>query len=247
MDVLVLDDNEIERAGRELVLQRLGHRADARDWRTASAAGGSLPAPVDVVLAVLRRDLTDFDRWACLRRIDSLSQLVGPGGRVIALAADLRPASALARLRLAHHGVDELRSAADFPSGQLLDELVRSPGTGGLSTNVTVGRLSVGRRCDPDAVIAHVLAMAERNPAYVRAFEPGVPQNGCGLSRRQAHTLRVKVAILGDLHATAAWSGGPVRDLSLPRWSDMVDFVNRCRVYDPFDDHLVASEAWATA
>ncbi|MBX3312695.1 MAG: hypothetical protein KF906_00110 [Actinobacteria bacterium] len=238
VDVLVVDDNEIERAGRELVLRRHGHRVEAIDWATARTASTS----AEVVLAVVRRDPAAFDRWDRLRRAGGFRRLGRPGARVMALTSDPNPISPIARLRLVRAGADGIFTTGDLSTGVLLDAVVRVTRPRASAPRVVIGRVAVGRDCDPRAVVEHVLAKAATDPAYLRAFEPGTAQNASGLSRRRAHTLRVKVAALGDLTALTPASGGEPRDLSLPRWTDMVSFVNLCRVWSP-DDADVGFEA----
>ncbi len=84
--------------------------------------------------------------------------------------------------------------------------------------------------------MAQVQELISVDVSYLEAFEPGNRQNQSGLSRRRAHTLRVKVAEWGDLSSRAYRSrGGPTRDLSLPLWFEMVAFVNLCRGRDDLD------------
>lgn len=237
VDVLIVDDNEIERAGRELVLRRHGHRVRAIDW----AAAGTVATEAEVVLAVVRRDPTTFDRWQRLRSAGGFRHLGRPDARVMALTAD-PVLSPIARLRLARDGADGIFSTADMSTGVLLDAVVRVTRPTVSVPRPVIGQVAIGGDCDPVAVVEHVLAKAATDPAYLRAFEPGTAQNACGLSRRRAHTLRVKVAALGDLTALAPATGGPVRDLSLPRWSDMVSFVNQCRIWSPDDPEGSVSE-----
>lgn len=243
VDVLVVDDNEIERCGRELLLTRRGHRVEATDWAEVDSTSGTAA----VVLAVVRRDPTAFDRWHRLRRTDRLDQIGRAGARVVALTADPTPVAPLAMLRLRQAGASSVLVSSQVSSGDLLDALVRVELLDNSSQRSRLGRLIIGSRCNPGAVVEHVLTKAEGDDAYLRAFDPGVTQNGSGLSRRRAHTLRVKVSALGDIRPAMPCAGGPVRDLSLPRWSDMVDFVNACRLWDAADaggpEHLVLTGA----
>lgn len=240
VDVLVVDDNEIERAGRELVLRRHGHRVEAIDWSAARMP----PRRAEVVVAVVRRDLTSFDRWHRLRRAGGLHMLGRPGARVMALTSDPAPVSPIARWRLVRAGADGIFTTADLSTGVLLDAVVRVARPQASAPRAVIGRVAIGPNCHPRAVVEHILEKAATDPAYLRAFEPGTAQNACGLSRRRAHTLRVKVAALGDLTALTPATGGPPRDLSLPRWSDMVDFVNLCRLWEPYDAAPDPEVAW---
>lgn len=231
VDVLVVDDNEIERAGRAAVLRERGHRVRAVDWAGVEAG----EQEVDVVLVLVRRDVSAFDRWDRLRTIGRLDGLGGPSARVVALTEDATPVTPLARLRLLRAGAAEVHVAGQLATGALLDALVRVRVDCNRLDTGSIGRIEFGPRCDPSAVVDHVLTKAEEDEAYLRAFRPEVAQNQSGLTRRRAHTLRVRVANLGDLRSPAPCGGGPVRDLSLPRWNDMVRFVNLCRLWDPAD------------
>lgn len=233
VDVLVVDDDEIERAGRELVLDRRGHRVVGVGW-------GDLPAidhDAEVVLAVVRRDPSSFDRWDRVRAAGRLDELGRAGSRTIALTADPVPVSPIARLRLRRAGAAGVLTTASVSTGDLLDDLVRAEQLAVNPPGGSSGRVVIGPRCDPGSVVEHVLGKAAQDPAFADAFEPGLPRNQTGISRRRSHTLRVKVAELGDLRAVPPSSGGPVRDLSIPRWTDIVSFVNQCRVWDA-TDHL---------
>ena len=165
------------------------------------------------MLALVRRDVSAFDRWERLRSVGRLDGLGGPSARVVALTEDATPVTPLGRLRLLRAGATEVHVAGQLATGALLDALVRLRADRSELGAGRVGRIEFGPRCDPSAVVDHVLAKAEEDEAYVRAFHPEVAQNRSGLSRRRAHTLRVKVANLGDLRSPAPCGGGPVRDL----------------------------------
>lgn len=238
MDVLVIDDHEIERAGRELVLARRGHRVAAVGWADARSVTSEAP----VVLAVIRRDPTSFDRWERIRSAGPLHRFGAPDARHLVLLADALPLGPMAQLRLRRSGADAIIDGRTVTTGDHLHALVQ---TECIDTppplRLDDGRIRIGPRCDPEAVVAHVLAKGAVDGAFLQAFEPGTTQHQSGVTRRRAHTLRRKVAELGDLSAVPPASGGPVRDLSLPRWSDIVDFVNRCRGWDEADLALPAS------
>jgi hypothetical protein len=97
----------------------------------------------------------------------------------------------------------------------------------------------VGPEADPDAVVAWVLERAadpDGGQAYLDAFDPAHAQNTCGLSRRQARTLRVHLARAGRILPSASRSGGgPERDTSLPRWGEVVAVANLCRGFEPVE------------
>lgn len=240
VDVLILDDDEIERSGRELVLRRHGHRVTAVDWGHATRTDHD----AEVVLAVVRRDPTSFDRWDRVRLAGRLDQLGREGSRTLALTPEPLPVPPIARLRLLRAGVVGVLSTREVASGDLLDDLVRAEQLAVPPPTKLHGRVVVGPRCDPRAVVEHVLSKAAEDPAYLRAFEPGTNQNASGISRRRAITLRERIAEFGDLRAMPPSTGGPERDLSRPRWHDIVSFVNHCRVWDATDvSHPAAAVA----
>lgn len=239
VDVLVVDDNEIERAGRELVLGRRGHRVVAVDWTKARR----LESEADVVLAVVRRDTTTFDRWEALRAAGPLTRFGHGSAKRVALTVDTIAPSPMSHLRLRKAGADAVLASSQVDTGDLLDGLVRAvPVEPMRAWRLVVERVEVGTACDPRAVVSYVLEKAAADPVYLRAFEPGTPQNRSGVSRRRAHTLRRKVANLGDLRALTPMSGGPARDQSLPRWTDVVAFVNQCRGWHPTDEEPSSTE-----
>lgn len=239
VEVLLVDDNEIERVGREHVLRRRGHVVDAVDWASLRAKRSD----ADVVLAVVRRDTSKFDRWESLRLAGPMSRMGKSSAKRVALTVDTVPISPLSHLRLRRSGADAVLPASSVATGELLDDLVRNvPAEPPRPWRIAVERVEVGPNCDPRSVVAHVVEKAALDPSFLRAFEPGMLQNRCGLTRRRAHTLRVNVAKLGDLRALVPASGGPVRDQSLPRWSDMVAFVNQCRGWHQTDGEAPDSE-----
>lgn len=239
VDVVVVDDHEVERLGRELLLRRLGVDVVAGDWAQAPGLLGSTrPA---LATLVVRRDVSSWDRFRSLHAVGDLRRTLGGGSRLVAVAEPAVLGSPLVRLRLAAAGIDEALLSSELSTGDALAQLVSGALTGRPvdPTAAELDGLRVGRRSAPGVVVERVLQLAEQDPAYLRAFQAGYQQNDCGLTRRRAHTLRVKVAELGDLRTDPSrWSGGPVRDQSLPRWSEVVAFVNRCRGWHPDDDTL---------
>lgn len=240
VDVVVVDDHEVERLGRELLLRRLGVDVAAGDWAQATGLLGTTRPALAVL--VVRRDVSSWDRFRALHAAGDLRRTLGGSGhRLVAVADAAVLGSPLVRLRLAAAGIDEALLGSELATGDALAQLV-SGALAGRSVEPSAAELDglrVGRRSAPGVVVERVLQLAERDPAYLRAFQAGHQQNDCGLTRRRAHTLRVKVAELGDLRTDPGrWSGGPVRDQSLPRWSEVVAFVNRCRGWHPDDDTL---------
>lgn len=231
--VVLIDDHEVGRAGRQALLEASGHRVRPATWSAIESLELDRHDDVELTLAVVRADHAAWDRYVALGLRRSASGFVGlPPGRVLAALSPGALANPLLGVRLARRGIDEAIPLLQIDNADALDALARGAvhGLPVAPSAAVLERLGVGRRTDPDAVLERVLALAETDPAYLRAFEPGLRQNESGLSRRRAHTLRVKLAELGDLLPRADRGiGGPVRDWSLPPWSEVVAFVNRSR------------------
>lgn len=237
-NVLLVDDDEIEGLGRELALDRAGHDARSVRWSDVTEHLDREVEP-SLVLLVVRRDLGSWDRFGALQGTEKLRNTLGSRARISAVVDARDAPNPMLGLRLAQLGVDELidrdalrsvESMGQLAAGALAGVVPRPP-------KLELATLRVGQRSDPGRVLGCVAELAAEEPSYLRAFEAGVTQNQSGLSRRQARTLRVKLSGLGDLLPNPAFSsGGLDRDLSLPRWSDMVDFVNLCRGWDPGDE-----------
>lgn len=237
---VVIDDNELERVGREQAIARLGRRVVGTNWADAVSCLEQVSAPV-IVLLVLRRDAGNWDCYDRLRAVGDLRPAVGPDTRVIAAVGPRELTKPVLGLRLAAAGVTEVFDRRDLETTSAVAALTMGTAQG-RRPEPTSGELAihhVGPRCDPSRVIELMVELVDGDAAYRRAFEPGYTQKACGLSRRRAHTLRVKVTELGDLRPNGARSvGGPLRDLSLPRWNEMVAFVNLCRGSDIDDATL---------
>lgn len=240
--VVLIDDHEVGRAGRQALLEGCGHRVRPATWPAVDALELDRHDDVDLTLAVVRADAASWDRYAALGLRRTGAGYVGlPPGRVLAALSPDALANPLLGVRLARRGIDEAIPRSQIDHAEALDALARGAvhGLPALPSAGALAHLGVGRRTDPDLVLERVLALAEADPAYLRAFEPGLRQNESGLTRRRAHTLRVKVAELGDLVPRAERGvGGPVRDWSLPSWSDVVAYVNRCRGLTDADDRI---------
>jgi hypothetical protein len=209
VDVLVVDDGEVGRLGRAAALASAGHRPTAMGWEQAGRlADAPDSARFDLVLAALRPDLTSWDRYPMLATVARLRDQLCPNQEIVGLVWGPAMQNPLLGTRLARAGVSRVVSA-------------------------------VGAATHPDGVVAWVLEQAtdpQHGRAYLQAFDPAYVQNSCGLSRRQAHTLRVRLSRLGRiLPSVARGGGGPERDTSLPRWVEVVAVVNRCRGFDPED------------
>lgn len=238
--VVLIDDHEVGRAGRQALLEACGHRVRPATWSAVESLELGRHDDVDLTLAVVRADPAAWDRYAAIGLRRSASGFVGlPPGRVLAALSPSALANPLLGVRLARRGIDEALPLLQIDNADALDALAHGAvhGLPVTPSAAALARLGVGRRTDPDGVLERVLALAETDPAYLRAFEPGLRQNESGLSRRRAHTLRVKLAELGDLLPRADRGiGGPVRDWSLPSWSEVVAFVNHSRgASDPAD------------
>lgn len=239
--VVLIDDHEVGRAGRQALLEACGHRVRPATWAAVEALELDLVGDVDVTLAVVRADAGSWDRYGALGARRPGAGFVGlPSGRVLAALSSAALANPLLGVRLARRGIGEAISRLRIDHAEALDAVARGfmHGMPVAPAAADLLRIGVGRRTDPDLVLERVMAFAEQDPAYLRAFEPGLRQNESGLTRRRAHTLRVKLADLGDLLPPAQRGlGGPVRDWSLPSWNDVVAYVNRSRgVFDTDDD-----------
>lgn len=252
--VWVIDDDDIGRHGRAAIFERLGHDVVATgfaglEWgvvgwppeaepepsgETRASVGGD---PVDLVFAAIRPDLTGWDRFATIPLLGRVRPALAAGGRVAALLLGPAIGNPLLRLRLHRAGVDELLSRPHVSTEAALRSLVTGElqGMAPKPSNRELALAGVGPDADPEALITWVLEKAEGNPAYLRAFDPLRHQNQSGLSRRQAINLRTQLARRGRVVADPSrMAGGPVRDQSLPRWSEVVTVTNLCRGY-PLD------------
>lgn len=231
--VVLIDDHDVGRAGRQALLEACRHRVRPATWAAVESLDLDQQDEVDLTLAVVRADHGSWDRFAALGQRRAGGGFVGlPPGRVLAALSPSAMANPLLGVRLARRGIDETIPRLQIDHADALDALARGAvhGLPVAPSTAALARLGMGRRTDPDLVLERLAALAETDPAYLRAFEPGLRQNESGLSRRRAHTLRVKVAELGDLlPRTERGLGGPVRDWSLPSWTDVVAYVNRSR------------------
>ncbi len=236
--IVVVDDDEVSAIGAVVVLERLGFDAVEVGWQDLHEAAGML-GDVGVLLAVVRRDPTSWDRYRSLHEAGDLRTFVPAGSRIVAVTGAAEATDPLLGLRLHRAGVDDVLTKRHIQSVDRLDAMASGQMVGlppcPAPEALTPG--FVGRRSDPTQVVDLINRMALRDPAYLRAFTPGLPRSSSGLTRRRAHTLRVKIAKLGDLSPDPSRrTGGPVRDESVPRWSQVVPFVNQIRGWRPEDD-----------
>lgn len=248
--VMVVDDDEIGRLGREAAAARHGHRVVAVTW-PAAAVGVAVAWPtVDLVLAVVRADRSCWDRYRVLAHVQALRDHAGPEVRIAAVLEGAGYDNALVRLRLHGAGVHEVLHRRQVADGAAIAELADGATSGRPSrpSASELAVLGVGRRTDPSRVVDRILELGADDPAFLAAFTPGLQQNESGLSRRRAHTLRVRVADLGHVLPELGYvSGGPERDRSLPRWTQVVEFVNRCRGVDLLVDDDPGPAAFTTS
>lgn len=232
--VAVIDDDEVERLGRSLVLRSAGHRCWALSW--AGVARSTLPwEEVDLVLASVRPDGSHWDHYASIERFEQVRSLVTSRCRLAAVVSTDVMNNPLMGIRLHEVGVTEMLHRSQVGGRMGLDSVAdgRCPARAPLPPPQVLSRLRVGPRSDPGAVVERIVELGQHDESYFRAFSPGCRQNECGLTRRKAHTLRVRITRLGDLRPDPTRSmGGPERDRSLPHWSEVVDFVNLCRGWD---------------
>jgi hypothetical protein len=231
--VVLIDDHDVGRAGRQALLEARGHRVHPVTWSELASLALDQHDDVDLALAVVRADHGSWDRYAALGR-GRLSTAQGglAPGRLLAAVAPSEMANPLLGVRLARRGFREAVPRQHVDRADALDGLARAAvhGLPVAPSAAVLARLGVGRSTDPDGVLDRVMALAGTDPAYLRAFEPGLRQNESGLTRRRAHTLRVKVAELGDLlPRTERAVGATARDWSLASWRDVVAYVNLSR------------------
>ncbi len=141
-------------------------------------------------------------------------------------------------VRMARAGISRAVPSTDAGSSDDLHAIVTDATVGvrPTPTSQQLACVGVGVETDPDAVIAWIqdrMDHPEHGPAYRNAFEPMFAQNTCGLSRRQAYALRVGLTKAGRILTPVGRSGGgPVSDVSLPRWSEVISVANLCRGVD---------------
>ena len=247
--IVVVDDDEVSAIGAQVVLKRLGFDAAEIGWNDLRQQAGELD-DVDVLIAVIRRDPTSWDRYRSLHEAGDLRTRVDASTRIVAITGAAEATNPLLGLRLHRAGVDDVLTQRHV---QTVDRIVAvaSGQMVGLPPCPPPEALTpgfVGRRSDPTQVVDLINRMALRDPAYLRAFTPGLPQSASGLTRRRAHTLRVKIAKLGDLAPDPSRrTGGPIRDESIPRWSQVVPFVNQIRGWRSEDDVIELADGRGTS
>lgn len=236
--ILVVDDDEIAGIGAQVVLNRIGFDAAETEWRGLRERSAAA-TEIDVLIAVVRRDPTSWDRYRCLHEVGELRSRVSVGTRIVAVVEAADAANPLLGLRLHTAGVDDVITMRHIQSVGRIAAVAAGDmiGMAPRPAPAALAPVFVGPRSDPAGVVALIEQLAHRDPAYLRAFTPGLAQSSSGLTRRRAHTLRVKIAKLGDLSPDPSRrTGGPVRDESLPRWSQVVPFVNQLRGWHPADE-----------
>lgn len=245
LKIVVIDDGEIGRLGRAAVLTALGHEVVPLTWVDLAPevdAGRIDPEGVDLVLASFWPNRASWDRYAAIGTLAGLTALDRSRTRIVAILQARAVDNPMLGIRLARAGVHRLVTEAEASTTEKLRRLVEDPDLGWAPTpsKTDLALLGVGPGADPDAVVAWVMDRVGSGPAgesYLKAFRPGCTQNACGLSRRQAHSLRVRIAALGRLSPSPArLGGGPVMDRSVPRWSEVIAIANLCRGWEPDDD-----------
>lgn len=239
-EVLVIDDGEVGRLGRAAALAAAGHRPTAMGWEEAGRLADEPGSTVfDLALVGLRPDPTSWDRYRMLTTVGRLHEGLPGEPELVGLLWGSAIDNPLLGIRLARAGVSRVVSAPSVACRRSLHALVtdRRVGVSPRPTPHQLACAGVGPDTDPDALVSWVLDRAadpDRGRAYLDAFDPAHAQNTCGLSRRQAHTLRVRLARAGRiLPSVTRGGGGPERDLSLPRWSEVVAVANLCRGFEP--------------
>ncbi|MEO6987570.1 MAG: hypothetical protein ABI239_02890 [Aquihabitans sp.] len=247
--IVLVDDDEVAGIGAKTVLNRVGFDAIETSWKNLPSRA-TMFGHVDVLIAVVRRDPASWDRYRSLHSVGDLRAHVPAGTRIVAVAEPVEAADPLLGLRLHRAGVGDVLTMRHVQSVERIATLAAGemvgrdacPHPGALSS------MFVGRRSDPAQVLDLITRLGQRDPSYLRAFTPGLAQSHSGLTRRRAHTLRCKIAKIGDLSPDPSRrTGGPVRDESIPRWSQVVPFVNQIRGWRPDDDVIDLSDERGTS
>lgn len=242
--IVVVDDDEVSAVGAKVVLNRVGFDAVDTVWRDLPNRLAGM-GHIEVVIAVVRRDVSSWDRYRNLHAAGDLRSHLPASTRIVAVAGAADAANPLLGLRLHRAGVDDLLTMRHVQSFERLAAVAGGQMTGRdpRPAPEALAPAFVGRRSDPSQVIDLIARLSLRDPAYLRAFTPGMAQSASGLTRRRAHTLRVKVAKIGDLSPDPSRrTGGPIRDESVPRWSQVVPFVNQIRGWRPEDEVIDLSD-----
>lgn len=228
--IVVVHVDEIERIGRYEIARRGGLDLAVAGGpddvsRLVAAAGEGV---VRVVLFV-EPDDRRWDRYGTVEDVAAAAAATGRSWSLVPIVDHgMNP---LVKVRLQRLGasaaipkrvVANAQGWVDFLVGAIDGDDITRVGHG-------LSMLAVGRRSDPAAALRWI----ERK-GWEAAFRPGVTQGSSGLTRRQALHLRREITRLGDLQVRPArWGGGPDRNVGLPFWRDVVDFVNLARGASP--------------
>lgn len=234
MKVLLIEDGDIGRLGRKAAMETGGHEVVALRWSDLDGESTTDQPACDALLAVLTPDTSTWDRYPMLATLASLGDAQGPGVTTIAVLDAEAADNPLIGLRLHRAGVDSVVTGAAIRTVEdmcrVISEVTATAPARPSDNDLRM--VGVGPEADPDAVVSWV-ADRLRGPLadeYRNAFDPGVTQAASGLSRRQARTLRVRLSALGKICPNPSHSGGgPVRDRSLPRWTEVIGVANLCR------------------
>lgn len=236
--VLLIDNSDVGRMGRTAALESMGHAVTPVRWvDVASHMGPTIyVGSHDVVLVGLRPDFSTWDCYGCLVDVRRVAETIGSNAKVLALLWGAAADNPLLLLRMERAGIVRHQCASEVCSAEDLHRFVVDSAQGRRTRPTTRDLALAGVRADadPEAVVAWVSERVRDDApfalAYRQAFDPRYTQNACGLSRRQAHTLRVKIAALAKVVPSISSSGGgPVRDCSLPRWNEVTAVANLCR------------------
>ena len=240
--VLIVDDREISRLGRAAVFTGMGLEPVVSSWDHIEAAIDQGRIEVDrvgLVIASLRPNVESWDRFGAVGTLAKLVAAAPASARIVALLRGPAIDNPMLGLRLARAGVHRVVASGEASSTEQIRRLVEDPSVGWAPapSHSDLALLSVAPATDPEAVVAWVMDRLLADPdaeAYRNAFRPGVAQNACGLSRRKAHSMRVRLTALGRLAVSPArFGGGPIKDCTLPRWTEVIAIANLCRGYDP--------------
>ena len=222
--IIVVEADEIENAGTVAAL-----RTEGLDVVGVSPNPGDIWlddrwSATDTVIAGLGGCGDGWDRFSLVDQLDELTRN-HPGLRVVGLLRS--PLNPVVSLRLHLAGVSEIYDGASRRSAAALRDLalVTSSRAAPSPDYRELARLGIGRRCDPARALALVAT-----PELRRALDTNLSQRATGLSRRAVERIRRVVSAAADLRPCPSSStGGAHRDLSLPTWRQVIDFVEMAR------------------
>lgn len=224
MTVLVITDNDIERAGVESALAR--HGLEGRAWDPGGWDADSTPlaGPWQLVLIDVTLAPGHWDRLRAIERLHWLHP--GLAGHVPVVGWSCARLATPARLRLARAGLTDLVEQPRRPTAADIAALCDGPGRGKEPMPSGAELLAVGLTAESDLDAG--LALIVRD-GLQDAFEPGFRVTG-GLARRRSIRFRKEFAELTGLQTSRdRFSVLDDRDLTVPTWAEVARVVNQSR------------------